>query len=147
MFKLLSLGMILATVSGAAMALQGTLNAQLSQKTTLLQSTLAVHIIGAVVVLVALLVKRDPVFHTNWLQIPWYFYLGGILNVAIIALVAFSIAKLGVSNATTAIIIGQVSMAILVDHMGLFGAQRIPWSPWQIVGLLLFATGAKLLYK
>lgn len=64
----------------------------------------------------------------------------------IIGLVALSIPKIGVCNATTAIIIGQVGAALIIDHLGLFGAERLSWNPWQILGLFLFAAGAKLLF-
>jgi transporter family-2 protein len=73
--------------------------------------------------------------------------LGGLLSVAIIALVAFSISKIGVCNATTAIIVGQVGVAVIIDHFGLLGVQRISWNPWQVLGLVLFAAGAKLLFR
>ena len=64
----------------------------------------------------------------------------------IVGLVAVSIPKVGVCNATTAIIIGQVSMAVLIDHFGWFGMSRLPWNPWQLAGIGLFAAGAKLLF-
>ncbi|HHV63974.1 MAG TPA: DMT family transporter [Peptococcaceae bacterium] len=147
MLKLLSLPAALAALSGAAMALQGTLNSQLTQKTSLLTSTLTVHIIGTLTALLAVVIWKAPFIQIKWLEIPWYLYLGGILSVAIIALVAFTIAKIGVCNATTAIIVGQVGIAILIDHFGLLGVQRIPWNPGQILGLILFAAGAKLLFR
>ena len=147
MIKWLSLPIVLAAISGAAMALQGTLNSQLSQKTSLLSSTLVVHIIGTVVALTAVLIWKAPIFQHKWTEVPWYLYLGGVLSVVIIALVALSISKIGVSNATTAIIIGQVGLAVIIDHLGLLGVQRIPWNPWQVLGLILFASGAKLLIR
>lgn len=129
------------------MALQGTLNSQLTQKVSLLSSTLMVHIIGTLATLIAVLIWKVPVLQHKWLQIPWYLYLGGILSVAIVALVALSISKIGVCNATTAIIVGQVGVAVLIDHLGLLGVQRIAWNPWQVLGIILFATGAKLLFR
>jgi len=147
MLKYFTLPAILAVISGAAMALQGTLNSQLTQKTALLSSTLAVHLIGTLATAVAIIIWKVPVFEHKWSEVPWYLYLGGFLNVVIIALVAFTISKIGVCNATTAIIIGQVGTAVLIDHFGLFGVQKIPWSPWQILGLILFTAGAKLLYR
>jgi transporter family-2 protein len=83
----------------------------------------------------------------KWLEVPWYLYLGGIFSVIIVALVALSISKIGVCNATTAIIVGQVGTAVLIDHLGLLGVPRISWNPWQVLGLVLFAAGAKLLFR
>lgn len=147
MLKLLSLPAVLAAISGAAMALQGTLNSQLSEKTSLLSSTFIVHIIGTIATAIALIIWKVPILHHKWTQVPWYLYIGGFLSVAIVALVALSISKIGVCNATTAIIVGQVGVAVLIDHLGLLGVQRISWNPWQVVGLVLFAAGAKLLFR
>ena len=147
MSKLLSLPFLVAAISGIAMAIQGTINSALSQKTSLLSATLVVHIIGTLVALIAALAWRSPLLKYHWVSVPWYLYLGGILSVLIVGLVAVSIPKVGVCNATTAIIIGQVSMAVLIDHFGWFGTSRLPWTPWQLLGIALFAAGAKLLFR
>lgn len=147
MYKFLSLPFLVAAISGIAMAIQGTINASLSQKTSLISATLVVHIIGTLVAFIAVLAWRAPLLKLPWISMPWYLYLGGLLSVIIVGLVAVSIPKIGVCNATTAIIIGQVSMAVLIDHFGWFGMSRLPWSPWQIVGIGFFAAGAKLLFR
>jgi len=137
----------MATLSGVAMAIQGTINSQLTQKTSLLSATFAVHLIGTLVAFATILFWKVPIQNHKWFEIPWYYYLGGLLNLAIVALVALSISKIGVCNATTAIIVGQVSIAIIIDHLGLFGTEKMPWSPWHLVGLILFASGSKLLFR
>ncbi|HZK83746.1 MAG TPA: DMT family transporter [Desulfosporosinus sp.] len=146
MSKLFSLPFLTAAISGIAMAIQGTINSSLSLKTSLLSATLIVHVIGTLVALIAVLAWRAPLLKYNWISVPWYLYLGGILSVLIVGLVAISIPKVGVCNATTAIIIGQVSTAVLIDHFGWFGMSRLPWSPSQLIGVALFAAGAKLLF-
>ena len=147
MTKLLSIPFVIAAVSGITMAIQGTLNSVLGQKTSLLAATLIVHIIGTLIAVLAVLLTRVPIFQHNWLSVPWHLYLGGVLSVIIVGLVAVSIPKIGVCNATTAIIIGQVGAAIIIDHFGWLGVERLPWNPWQFLGLALFAAGAKLLFR
>lgn len=147
MYKFFSFPFLVATISGIAMAVQGTINASLSQKTSLISATFIVHIIGTLLAFLVVMAWRDPLLKHPWSSIPWYLYLGGVLSVIIVGLVAVSIPKIGVCNATTAIIIGQVSMAVLIDHFGLFGMSRLAWSPWQLVGIGFFAVGAKLLFR
>ncbi|TGE32329.1 DMT family transporter [Desulfosporosinus sp. Sb-LF] len=147
MLKLLNFPFLIAAISGIAMAIQGTINSCLSQKTSLISATFLVHIIGSLIALIAVIAWRDPLSKHNWGAVPWYLYLGGVLSVIIVGLVALSIPKIGVCNATTAIIIGQVSTAVLIDHFGCFGVSRMPWNPWQIVGIGFFAAGAKLLFR
>jgi len=147
MLKFLSLPLIIAGISGVVMAIQGTLNSILSEKTHLLSATLVVHLIGTLVALCAVIAMQIPILKHSWGNIPWYAYLGGFLSVIIVALVALSIPKVGVCNATTAIIVGQVGMALIIDHFGLFGVQKLAWNPIQLLGLILFAVGAKLLFR
>ena len=124
------------------MAAQGTLNAGLGKVIGLLEATLVVHIVGAALSLVILLALR---FGTGGLaqfkEAPWYTYLGGALGVLIVMGVAFSLPRAGVANATTAIIIGQVATAMLIDQLGLFGMEKIPFSWWNGLGLALLAGG------
>ncbi|MDR3563394.1 MAG: DMT family transporter [Negativicutes bacterium] len=140
--------LVLAMVSGVLMAVQGSLNAALSKTTGLWEATFIVHVIGAaalVLVLFAFKLGRGDL--AALAQAPWYSYLGGIASVFIIYLVAASIPAVGVANATTAIIVGQVLTATAIDHFGAFGLERIPCGPSQLIGLVLLAVGAKMLLK
>jgi transporter family-2 protein len=140
--------MILAVVSGILMAVQGSLNAALSKVIGLLEATFIVHITGTIVVLLLLFVFKLGKGNLAVIsQAPWYAYLGGLAGVFIIYLVAASIPNAGVANATTAIIVGQVLTAVLIDHFGAFGLTRVACSWNQIVGLVLLSIGAKLLLK
>lgn len=147
MTKYIPLPFLIAAISGIAMAIQGTINSSLNNKTSLLSTTLVVHIIGALIALAIVIFRRDPFFKHNWASVPWYLYLGGVLSVLIVGLVAVSISKIGACNATTAIIIGQVTMAVIIDHFGWFGVNRLPWNAYQLLGIALFAAGAKLLFR
>jgi transporter family-2 protein len=142
------LPLVLALVSGILMAVQGSLNTALSKTVGLWEATLVVHVIGSVVLLgMLLLLKVGRGDLAALPQAPWYSYLGGLVSVFIIYLVAASIPKVGVANATTAIIVGQVLTAVLIDHFGGFGLDRVPGGWNQAAGLALLAIGAKLLLK
>ncbi|HHW54902.1 MAG: DMT family transporter [bacterium] len=138
--------LLVALISGAAMALQGSLNSALGKIIGLWEATLLVHIIGtATVGAVILFTPLNQGDLTKLGDAPWYTLLGGVLSVAIIALVATSIPRLGVAVATTAIIVAQVSTALLIDHLGLFGLQAVPFTWLKLVGMVLLAGGALLM--
>lgn len=142
------LPLILALFSGVLMAVQGSLNTSLSKVTGLLEATFFVHITGTILAAILLFffkMGKGSIF--TWQDAPWYSWLGGIIGVAIIYLVAASIPSVGVANATTAIIVGQVLTAIIIDHFGGFGLERMSCTPLQVLGLVLLAIGAKLLLK
>ena len=137
--------MLTAMIAGISMAVQGSLNAVLGKYTGQMEATFVVHIIGSTAVGIIILFGLGKGDLSNVLKAPWYAYLGGILSVVIIYGVIASIPKVGVSLATTAIIVGQVSMALLIDHFGFFGLDKVAFTWTKFFGLVALALGAKLM--
>jgi len=143
-----ALALVLAALSGVLMAVQGSINASLSKAIGILEANFFVHISGTILILCLLFIlKLGKGSFNTYTEAPWYAFLGGIVGVGIIYLVVVSIPKVGVANATTAIIVGQVLAALSIDHFGLFGLQRMPCNWCQLLGLGLLAIGAKLLLR
>lgn len=137
----------IAALSGAAMALQGTLNTALGKIVGIWESTLIVHIIGTVASLLIILVLGIGCGGLGKMsQAPWYVYLGGLLNVVIIYAVVRSIPQIGVGNATTAIIAAQLITALCIDCTGAFGMKKIPFHYIDLLGIALLAIGARILF-
>lgn len=137
-----------AFISGILMAVQGSLNAALSKAAGVLEATFIVHVtgtLGLAIAIFAFRMNKRALFPLP--TVPWYIYLGGIIGIFIVYLVAMSIPAVGVSNATTAIIVGQVLTALIIDHLGAFGLETSPFGVQQVIGLFLLAIGAKLLLK
>lgn len=142
------LSLLLALLSGALMAVQGSMNTALSKVIGLLETTFIVHLIGTVVLIILLFILRMGKGNfSDVAAAPWYLYLGGLISVGIIYLVAASMAELGVANTTTAIIVGQVVTAIIIDHLGAFGLEQLPFDWSQLIGLVFLVFGANLLLK
>lgn len=140
------LPIITAAVAGITMAVQGTLNSLLSKATGLLETTFWVQLTGAVVSALLLFVFRLGDGDLLALgKAPWYSLLGGALGVLITFFVASSISKVGATAATTAIIVGQVTTAGLLDHFGVLGLKSCPFVWSDALGIVLLAIGAKLL--
>lgn len=140
------LPLIIAALSGVAMAIQGTLNSYMSKIIGQLEATFMVHIIGLIAVVIVLFGFKLGQGHLDKLgQVPWYGYLGGIISVLIIYGVVASMPKVGVANATTAIIVGQVTAALIIDSTGLLGFEKCPLTWIKGLGVALLAIGAKLM--
>ncbi|RJX26096.1 MAG: DMT family transporter [Dethiobacter sp.] len=140
------LALLLAALAGSTMAIQGALNAALGKVVGLLEATLIVMSIGLITALLTLyplgLGKGNI---TKLTEAPWYTFLGGVLIVLITYGVVASIPRVGVANATTAIVAAQVTTAFIIDHWGLFGMQAIPFSWWKALGLALLAAGTRIM--
>ncbi|MEW6573946.1 MAG: DMT family transporter [Bacillota bacterium] len=138
--------LLLAASSGAVMAVQGSVNALLGKISGLWEATFVVHAVGTAFAGLLVLCLRCGGF-SRLGQAPWYAWTGGVLGVLIIYGVARAIPKVGVAPATTAIIIGQVLTATIIDHFGLFGLTRLPFTYSRILGCLLLAAGAWFLLR
>lgn len=140
------LALLMACVSGSAMAVQGTLNSALGKVTGLFEASWVVHLSGLFIVSALLFILRLGAGSLREARsAEWYTLLGGPLNVLIIYLVVSSIPRVGVAPATTAIIVGQVVTAAAIDHFGLFGMKAISFNVTKGIGIVLLAIGAKLL--
>jgi transporter family-2 protein len=134
-----------ALVAGVAMAIQGAFNSALGKVIGLLEATLVVHATGTVLVLGLWLAGLGRGQFNRWQQADWFTFFGGILGVLIVYGVAYSIPKTGAATATTAIIVGQVTMALLIDQFGLFGLKPVPFIWQKAAGLAFLAIGARLM--
>lgn len=138
--------LLIAAGAGILMAVQGSLNSALSKVIGVLEGNFILHAIGLLVVVIMLFIFGLGKGDLNAVgKAPWYLYLGGIINVAIIYGVMLSIAKTGAGMATTAIIVGQLAMSLVIDQFGLFGLEKTPMNWGRGIGLVLMAVAAKLL--
>ncbi len=136
----------LPCAAGMLMAVQGSINGQVSKLIGALEGNFLMHAVGlGLIFLLLFVIGIGDGDWSRWRELPWYGYLSGVINVAIIYGVMVSIARLGACPATTAIIVGQVGTAAAIDWLGLFGLEKAQFSPWQLVGIGLLAAGAKLL--
>ena len=136
----------IAAATGVLMAVQGSINGSLGRIIGTWEGSFMVHAVG--LLLIAALVFIFGVGQGGLAKIkevPWYLYLGGIINVIIILGVMLSIGQIGAAKATTAIICGQLAMALIVESFGLFGLQQASFTWTKGLGLLLMGIAAKLL--
>lgn len=130
------------------MAVQGCLNSYLGEKLGLIPAAFSVQLLGTLTVggLLLLFFKGGSFLGVVG-EIPYYYWLGGPIGVAIIYGVAVAISKIGAGNATTGIIFFQLLTAYLIDHFGLFKQEAVPFTGGKIIGILLMVCGAFLLLR
>lgn len=140
--------LLIAGLAGALMAVQGCLNSYLGEKMGLIPATFSVQLLGTLTVGgLFLLFFRGGALLSTIVKIPYYYWLGGPLGVAIIYGVAVAISKIGAGNATTGIIFFQLLTAFLIDHFGFFNQETVPLTGGKIIGILLMVGGAFLLLR
>ncbi|HOB42142.1 MAG TPA: DMT family transporter [Bacillota bacterium] len=135
----------IAAGSGIAMAFQGVVNSTAAKTIGLWETTFVVLASGALLAGAGLAAGLNSGGLARLGAAPWWSLLGGPVGPLITIAVAYGIRKLGAVNATTAIIVGQIGMAAIIDHMGWFGVRPIAFSPIKILGLTLLTVGARIL--
>ena len=78
-------------------------------------------------------------------RVPWWMWTGGLFGAAFIFMTVVATPRLGAALMLTAVIVGQLAAALVIDHYGLLGAPVIPISTTRVVGVLLLVGGVALL--
>jgi len=76
--------------------------------------------------------------------LQWYYFLGGLAGVLIVATVALTGPRIGIATTSAAVIAGQMVGAILFDHLGLLDQAKDPIDALKVMGALLIVGGVVL---
>lgn len=135
----------LGIIAGGLIAIQSVLNASLGQRIGNLGSVLVLTLISAVTLVILVIIFPAS---SNLSSLPslseWYLYIGGVLGVAILAAPIFLVPRIGTTSTLIAIVLGQLTIALVIDQFGLFASPKIGISSVRILGILLVALGAYL---
>lgn len=134
--------------AGSLIAIQSVLNSTLGRRTGIFGSVILLTLVSmaVLVVLIAILPATADFRRMPGIS-EWYLYLGGILGVAVLAVPIFLITRIGATSTLTALVMGQLFLALLVDHFGLFASPRIDASLTRIAGAALVVIGAFLISR
>jgi bacterial/archaeal transporter family-2 protein len=79
--------------------------------------------------------------------VPWYYLIGGLLGAAYVTCVLVTVRTLGAGGVTAATIAGQLTMALVVDHLGILGVEQKPITFGRAAGVALLAAGTFLIVR
>lgn len=139
------MGILYSILAGLFISLQGVFNARVGEKIGGWPMNAIVHGTGLFLVLMILSLTSGWRFDHLGSVNRWYLA-GGVLGVFIILFVMKGITGIGVSYASTIIIVTQILVTTTIQRLGLFGEPILRISPTQIAGLMLLIAGV-LLYQ
>jgi len=143
------LAYILGITAGFGLALQVGMNAQLRK---VLQSANAAALISFLVgtcALVALwILTRPPMPGRETLAaVPLWAWFGGLFGAFYVAISTIVATELGAASLLSLALLGQLFMALLVDHFGWLGLPVNPISWTRLAGVGLLAAGVWLVTR
>ena len=138
---------LIGLIGGVAVGLQSPMASMISQRLGTLESVFIVHLGGALVALIPLLVFHGGGKLGQWRSVPWYALVAGIFGLVVIAAISYMIPRVGVAASIITIVAGQLLVGTILDHYGLLGAAERSLDPTRILGLVVLLTGVWLTVK
>jgi transporter family-2 protein len=140
---------LIAILIGGLLSVQGSINSHLgSYLRHPLQAALVNFLVGTVCLLALNVLLRTGVPKGEEItRIPLYLFFGGVLGAIFVTSVVVLIPKIGVSTLLAASIGGQLIIASIIDHFGLFNVPVHPVSAGRITGILLLLSGVFLIQR
>jgi len=139
---------VLGVLSGAFIAIQAPINAQLARGLGLPVAAAAFSFLSGAVVLgiVTLLVTRGQGISLDWkAPAPWLFVAGGVLGASYVTISTILIPRIGAAALMALIVAGQLLAGMLLDRFGFLGMAVREISLGRVAGALLLMAGAVLI--
>ncbi|WP_243523327.1 DMT family transporter [Bacillus pseudomycoides] len=130
---------LLSIIIGAFIAIMIPLNGILSEITGNYTSSVMIHIVGLVAIVIVLLVSKSKLRMQK--GIPLYLYSAGAIGVFTVLFSNISFTALGVSITISLSLLGQSVSSIIIDHFGLLGMKVVKFEKKKMFGLLLISSG------
>jgi len=138
----------LTAVVGGLIALQAPINSMLGKRIGSLPAATVSFFIGTILLVLLALVfgggfgKLGEARHLSW-----YYLMGGVLGAAYVTTVLVTVRTLGAGGVTAATIAGQLTVAVVVDQLGILGVEKQVVTAPRVLGIVLLAAGTFLVVR
>lgn len=129
----------MSVIIGMLITLMITLNGVLSNGVGNYTSSVMIHLIGLVGIILVLVVTKSKIVLKK--ELPFYLYSAGFIGVVTVLFNNISIGNIGVSLTVSLGLLGQTIFSLISDHYGLFKTKKIAFNQQKIIGLLIIVLG------
>ncbi|EKF57319.1 hypothetical protein QWE_23316 [Agrobacterium albertimagni AOL15] len=136
---------VLALGGGVALATQSSINGRLGDAAGVLETAWLTFVLGAAISFLLYFFFEPPHAMTLFTAPKWQL-IGALFGVVYILVSVFAVPRVGIAAATVAVITGQLSMSLLIDHFGWLNNAEIPLSPARYLSIALLAGSMALIY-
>jgi transporter family-2 protein len=137
---------VIGLIGGVAVGLQGPMSGAMSQRLGPLGSSLIIHVGGAIVSAL-LLVLSGGVNIENLKGLPLPYFFAGCFGVILYLTLAYTLPRVGVAMTTALLILAQMSIGLLLDQFGWLGAPQHSISVIRLAGVATILLGAYLVAR
>ncbi len=139
---------LLVFFAGSMVALQAPTNSMLAKAGgSPVLAALISFAVGTIALFVAWVGSGNRPGTAAFAGLPWYAWIGGLYGAIFVGVAAYAAPKIGIASLITIGIAGQITMALLLDHVGAMGLTREPINGMRIAGAVLVLAGVVLVRK
>lgn len=139
-------GFFIALLSGALMSVQGVFNTKVTETTGMWVSNAWVQLTAFTICVIAWFIMGRDKIGALWNVEPKYALLGGVIGAGITWTVIMSMRNLGPAKAVLLIVVSQITVAYLIEVLGLFGTEKVAFE-WRKIGGLALAIIGTLIFE
>jgi len=140
------LTILIGLLGGVAVGTQTPIINQISQRIGVATGSIIVHISGALVSVLLLIVRGGEALQ-DWRTLPWWMYGVGGFGVLLFLTINYTIPRIGAAAAIALVIAGQLMTGLVIDQLGLFGAMPRSIDLGRLAGLALLLAGGYLIAR
>lgn len=139
-----TVALLLTAFCGGLVAAQAPINGRLGQAIGTFPAAAFSFIAGTVVLVVIAVLFGGGFSEVPNADLPWYYFIGGLLGAAYITSVVVTVKFLGAGGVAAATIAGQLTASVVLDATGALGLDRQPITAARMAGVALLAAGTYL---
>ncbi|MDN5964312.1 MAG: DMT family transporter [Actinomyces sp.] len=135
-----------AVLTGTLSAVQATVNGRLGvvSGSALLAAAVSFVVGTLTLVVVVSALRVQPRLREVTATEPWWIWIGGVLGAGFVLANSAIAPVLGTGLTVSVVLLGQIVLGLVVDHVGLLGAPRRPVGALRVLGALTVLAGVAL---
>jgi transporter family-2 protein len=138
---------LLTACAGGLVALQAPINSGLGKVTGGLPAALVSFSVGSLLLAGIVVLSGKAGGLTSTFDVSWYYLLGGVLGAAYVTTALLAVPAIGAGGVAAATVTGQLTAAVVIDRLGLFGLDEVPITPLRVAGVGLLLAGTFLVLR
>lgn len=143
-----ALAVVVMAGVGCLVGMQAPINSVLGKSVGSLQAAVVSFVVGTIALAgVTLIAGGGFASLPAARHLSWIYFVGGLLGALWVISSLILVRHIGAGAVTAATIAGQLTIAVVIDQLGIFGVPRHPIEVSRIAGIALLAGGTYLVIR
>jgi len=134
------LGLLMAVIAGSLVSVQNIFNNKVNDRAGTWPTTALVLGLGFLAsLMIGLIFEGKNLF--DWRNMQSWYYFSGLIGVGVVVCMVQGVRLLGPTYAISISLTSQIGFALLWDSLGWLGLEKVPFTPKQLIGVLVIVGG------